>query len=144
MIPTSGWSFQTAVRTLAQEARGEPLIGQQAVAACLVNRLLDVRWGDSLASVCLWPRQFSGWANQHDPNFAFACKHADGHPILTSLAPVLATAIGGFDPTGGALFYFATSITPPAWANSMRNLGQFGHQVFLTDRLAIAPKSASV
>jgi spore germination cell wall hydrolase CwlJ-like protein len=134
LIPTLGWSFETAVRTLAQEARGEPLVGQKAVAAVMVNRAKDGRWGTGLASVCLWPHQFSGWANQHDPNFAYACGLRDDDPVIESLRPVLAIAIGGDDPTGGALFYYAKSIPAPAWAATMKPLGQFGHQLFFTDR----------
>jgi spore germination cell wall hydrolase CwlJ-like protein len=127
---------QVAARTLAQEARGEPLIGQQAVAQVLVNRLHTGRWGKSLASVCLWHAQFSGWYVPSDPNFAYACDLADDDPVLVHMAGLIDTALAcADDPTDGATHYFANSMpVPPAWSQTMRFCGQFGNQSFYSDQ----------
>ena len=138
------WALETAARTLAQEARGEPLEGQQAVAYCLKNRVADGRWGKNLASVCLWRAQFSGWYSPRgnppvqDPNFAYACNLADDDPTLSHMCSVIQAALDSdADPTDGALFYYALSMDPPpAWAASMRKCGTFGHQIFLSDKPA--------
>ena len=136
------WSFQVAARTLCQEARDEPLDGQQAVGWVLRNRVADGRWGASLASVCLWHAQFSGWwcprgtPSYHDPNFAYACDLSDSDPVLVAMSQVLADVLGadvGADPTGGATHYYAKSIAPPAWVNSATPCGQFGNQLFFRD-----------
>lgn len=129
------WSEQVAARTLWQEARGEPLIGQQAVAWVIRNRLATGTWGKSLASVCLWRAQFSGWYMPSDPNFAAACDLANNDPTLLALTKVLSDVMSADrsqDPTGGATSYYAVSMTtPPAWAASMTFCGRFGNQLFL-------------
>lgn len=130
------FALQVAARTLWQEARGEPLAGQEAVAWVLRNRMFTGRWGQSLASVCLWRGQFSGWSSA-DPNFRPACELADDAPALNVLVNVINSIMSAgpdADPTGGALFYFADSMSvPPSWSGSMRFCGQFGHQKFFTD-----------
>lgn len=126
------WAFEVAARTLCQEVRGEPLEAQQAVAYVLKNRLASRRWGNSLASVCLWPYQFSGWRSQ-DPNFAYACSLPDDDATLSHMRSVLQTALDSkTDPTGGAMFYYNPSIVvqPPAWAKDAELVGKIGHQNF--------------
>lgn len=124
---------QIAVRTLWQEARGEPYEGQDAVAHVLWNRLRDGRWGKTLASVCLWPLQFSGW-NVHDPNRLAVAVVPDDDPTLLSLLAVLDNAMHAPDPTHGAMWYYAQSMTtPPAWIQGATACGKFGHQFFYKD-----------
>lgn len=135
------------VRTLGMEARGEPVAGQQAVAHVMWNRARDGRWGKTLAEVCLWNAhvpnggqtfQFSGWRSQ-DPNFAWACRVADNDPSLVALTNILIAAETAPDLTGGALFYYNPRLASPYWAPTMRKLGTFGNQVFLTDKPAPKP-----
>lgn len=110
---------QVAARTLAQEVRGEPLAGQEAVAWTLRNRLATKRWGTTLASVCLWRGQFSGWYMPHDPNFAYACGLTDNDPVLIKMAAVLDgvfAADPASDPTHSATHYLNPVIAGwPAW-----------------------------
>lgn len=141
------WNLGTAARTLYQEARGEPLEGQKAVAHVIVNRLRDGRWGETLASVCLWHAGFSGWFSPRkvagkafrDPNFAAACRLHDDDPLLVNLAQLLSAALlGEADPTGGATHYYAKSTPEPDWVKGDPDhgvppatvCGQFGHQLF--------------
>lgn len=128
------WSFQTAIRTLWQEARGEPPEGQQAVAHVLVNRLKSGKWGNTLGTVCLSPLQFSGW-NAHDPNRMAAAALSDDDPALLALGLVLQKAIDGeTDPTNGAMWYYALSMkTPPPWIQGATSCGRFGNQSFWKD-----------
>jgi N-acetylmuramoyl-L-alanine amidase len=130
------WALETAARTLCQEARGEPLDGQQAVAYVIKNRLESDRWGKSLASVCLWRAQFSGWYVPSDPNFAYACDLPDDDATLSHMMSVMQVVMdSNIDPTGGALFYYANSMpAPPSWAATMRFCGMFGHQSFYSDQ----------
>lgn len=127
------WAFDVAARTLAQEVRGEPLDGQTAVAWVIKNRLHDGRWGHSLASVCLWRGQFSGWYVTSDPNFSYACSLADNDPTLSHMQSLLQTVMdGAVDPTKGATHYYnpASVLQEPAWVQGATFCGQFGHQVF--------------
>lgn len=137
---TTQFDMACAGRTLWQEARGEPAIGITAVAHTLVNRVNDGRWGKSLAEVCLFDKQFSGW-NWNDPNFAAACRLADDYPPLVALTAYVTRALQGeADPTEGALFYYATYLelsSPPhipLWSRKMNFIGTFGHQKFFTDK----------
>jgi N-acetylmuramoyl-L-alanine amidase len=126
------WAHETAARTLYQECRGEPREGQVAVAWVLRNRLTAGHWGTSLASVCLWRNQFSGWISS-DPNFVPTCALPDGDKTLAALSDILdevMTADPATDPTHGADHYHATSIHPPAWAASMTPCGTIGRHIF--------------
>jgi spore germination cell wall hydrolase CwlJ-like protein len=130
------WSFETAVRTLWQEARGEPRAGREAVAHVLWNRLRSARWGNTMACVCLAPLQFSGWLT-HDPNRMAVAALADADPVLGELRAILAGAENAPDPTGGATHYYVASLpSPPAWARDPKLIrcGQFGRQIFFKAR----------
>jgi N-acetylmuramoyl-L-alanine amidase len=124
------WQLLTAARTLWQEARGEPDIGRKAVAHVLWNRLRSARWGTTLASVCLWRAQFSGWLPS-DPNFDAACALDDDDPLLQQMLEIVVAAEKEPDITNGATHYFANSLkTSPVWALSATYCGTFGHQRF--------------
>jgi N-acetylmuramoyl-L-alanine amidase len=124
------WSLMTAARTLWQEARGEPEIGRAAVAHVLWNRLRSARWGTTLAGVCLWRAQFSGWLPS-DPNFEAACGLADDDTVLLELLALLVRAETEPDPTNGATHYFASAMTiAPVWALRATYCGTFGRQRF--------------
>lgn len=133
------WNLGTAARTLWQEARGEPVEGQRAVAHVLLNRRNSGRWGSTLAEVCLSRSQFSAWgpANpksaQMVENFQLSCRLADGCEQLNDLANLIVAAESKPDPTDGATHYFANSIAAPAWTVGATPCGQFGHQLFFKD-----------
>lgn len=133
----STFDMDVAARTLCQEARGEPLDGQQAVAHVIKNRLASGRWGHSLSSVCLWRAQFSGWYSLRgtpavaDPNFAYACGLPDNDATLSHMKSVMQVAMDNeTDMMAGAMFYYANSIPPPAWVDETQFCGQWGHQRF--------------
>lgn len=133
------WNLGTAARTLWQEARGEPLEGQQAVAHVLVNRLKDGRWGESLDEVCRSEFkgifQFSGW-NRNDPNRQSASRLADADPELMVLAGLITAAETEADPTDGATHYYNPLLASPEWLISVPGTpnpifcGRFGKQLF--------------
>lgn len=137
-----GFHLSVAARTLWQEARGEPLDGQKAVAHVIANRVTDGRWGRTLAEVCLSEfhgvYQFSGWARS-DPNRIAAMRLPETDTLLNSLATLIYNATNGeSDPTGGATHYYAARIPAPAWVagDPARDIppatpcGKFGSQLF--------------
>lgn len=134
------WNTGTAARTVWQEARGEPLEGQKAVAHVIINRLRSGRWGKSLAEVCLDHAEFSGWRKPpSDPNFAPACRLSDDAAPLVGFAALISAAMEGEpDPTGGATHYHAKSIPAPIWVVGDHEksippaifCGRFGNQLF--------------
>lgn len=97
------------------------------------NRMASGRWGKSLASVCLWRGQFSGWYIPSDPNFAYACGLRDDDPMLEHMRGVMSAALASVDdPTNGATHYvnLGSVIQPPAWIAGATHTGKFGHHDF--------------
>lgn len=133
------WERHTAARTMVMEARGEPLPGQEAIVWVLRHRLATGRWGKSLASVCLWHAQFSGWwcprgaVPFHDPNFAYACGLQDDDPMVTKMLAILDGVLAAdmaSDPIQGATHYYATSISEPSWVAGAIFTVQIGRHRF--------------
>lgn len=126
---------EVAARTVWMEARGEGPEGMAAVAHVIKNRMADGRWGKTASEVCLWHAQFSGWSS-NDPNFSQACRLADTDPILaTCLQAWLNAIFEQDDPTEGACFYFASTMTaPPVWAASMIETVTISHHKFYRDK----------
>ena len=119
-----------AVRTMWGECRGEPIEGQRAVAHVLINRRRTGHWGDSLATVCMSPLQFSCW-NTNDPNRTRMVALHEDDVELARFLQILHAAETETDPTHGAINYYATSMAkPPAWASTMTFCGQIGHHRF--------------
>ncbi len=146
------WQTEVAARTLAMEARGEPLEGQQAVAWTMRNRLETGRWGRNLASVCLWHAQFSGWwcprgkPSYLDPNFAYACGLMEDDPLLVKMRNVVNSVLAApaeSDPTGGATHYYATSIPEPSWVAEMTFTVQiWRHKFYVEGQIKVPPTSS--
>jgi spore germination cell wall hydrolase CwlJ-like protein len=126
--------MEVAARTLCQEVRGEPPEGQSAVAHVIKNRLISGRWGKTLASVCLWRGQFSGWYVPSDPNFAYACALRDDDPVLLKLWKVMQSAMDtASDPTNGATHYVNEALANPKWDDEATFCGKFGRHKFYKD-----------
>ncbi len=125
------WAFEVAARTLWQEVRGEIPEGQAAVAHVIKNRLATGRWGNSLATVCLWPYQFSGWRGPQDPNFTAVCALTDTDLTLCKLRVIMQAALDSKeDPTNGAMWYANLAIVKPKWAAGATITGKFGAHTF--------------
>lgn len=127
------WDEQIATRTLWAECRGEPEDGQRAVAHVLWNRLEAGIWGSSLASVCLWPYQFSCW-NTDDKQRRRMAAMTDDDPALIAMRHVLMQAkMRKDDPSKGACFYHADYVSPD-WAPKMRFTARIGRHLFYSDK----------
>ena len=91
-------------RIISAEARGEPYAGQVAVGAVVLNRVKHPSF----------PSTVSGVIYQTD---AFTCV-SDGQfnePIADSAYRAAQDALGGWDPSGGAIYYFNPSTATSAW-----------------------------
>ncbi len=91
-------------RLISAEARGEPYVGQVAVGAVVLNRVEHPSFPNSIAGVVYQ----SG---------AFSCI-ADGQfnqPVAESAYRAADDALNGWDPTGGAIYYFNPSTATSAW-----------------------------
>jgi N-acetylmuramoyl-L-alanine amidase len=103
------------------EARGEPYLGQLAVAMVTLNRAKR-----QLARVCeevFEPRQFS-WTGDAT---LFPIREPAAFEQSMRLARIALTVQ---DFTGGANHYHADYIAQPAWAKKMQFLGKIGQHLF--------------
>lgn len=126
-------------RTVYGEARGEPVRGQEAVAAVVMNRVRRARraggwwWGATVAEVCTKPFQFSCW-NAGDPNLPVLLGAGDGDPAFAVCRRIAARAVAGAlrDPTRGATHYHAKGAFP-AWARGRAPAAAIGRHLFYND-----------
>lgn len=102
------------------EARGESFEGQVAVGAVIMNRIKSGIFPSTIIGVIYQPNAFEAVENgeffNHDPNLE-AFKAADA-------------AIAGWDPTGGALYYFNPATSTSPWIWSLRITNVIGHHWF--------------
>lgn len=126
-------------RTIYGEARGEPVRGQEAVAAVVINRVARARarggwwWGGDPVAVCLKPWQFSCW-NPGDPNLAAIAGASESDPVFAICKRIALRAIKGAlqDPTKGATHYHAKGMLPP-WARGHAPSAAIGRHLFYND-----------
>lgn len=114
-----------------REARGDPPHGKLAVAWVVKNRALTGHRGKhTYRDVVLDPKQFSAF-NPGDPN---AVIFPDHDAIwITCLAAAVECHLGTVDPTAGALYYHAQSITPSWDMDKLRETGRAGNHIFYTE-----------
>ena len=107
-------------RTIFSESRGEPFIGQVAVAAVVLNRVRSPLFPDTIERVVFQSGQFEAvddgqiWLTPRDPN----------------LRQTVLDAINGWDPSGGALYYFNPDTATSAWIWSRPQIKKIGRHIF--------------
>lgn len=91
-------------RLINGEARGEPYQGQVAVGAVVINRTRDSRFPSTIAGVIYQPGAFTATVDgQIDANLEQTSINA------------ARDALNGWDPSGGALYYYNPAKTTNAW-----------------------------
>ncbi len=103
----SGYSdsdIQLLASIISAESRGEPYTGQVAVGAVILNRIAHPSFPNTLAGVIY-------------QNGAFSCLTDGGinAPVADSAYQAAREAIGGSDPTGGAIYYYNPAKTSNKW-----------------------------
>ena len=91
-------------RLISAEARGEPYVGQVAVGAVVLNRVEHPSF----------PNTISGVIYQSG---AFTCV-TDGQfqqPVAESAYRAARDALNGWDPSGGAIYYFNPATATSKW-----------------------------
>lgn len=101
------------------EARGEPFVGQVAIAAVILNRIKSSKFPNTVPGVIYVPGAFEAIANGQ----------ANKSPNAEAKKAVL-DAVKGWDPTHGALFYFNPAKTNNAWMWSRPEICTIGHHIF--------------
>ncbi len=125
-------------RTCWGEGRGEGLLGMEALASVILNRLAISNkeggywWGNDIAGICRKPFQFSCWLVS-DPNRAKLLAVDPSDKIFAAALDIATDAVDGKlkDSTNGATSYYATTMKePPAWADTMIQTCIIRHHVF--------------
>lgn len=106
-------------RTVYGEARGEPYIGQVAVAAVVLNRIENPAFPNTISGVVFQPRAFTAVD--------------DGQIWLEpdeSAAKAVRDALNGWDPSDGALYYFNPVTATSRWIWTRPQIKQIGKHIF--------------
>jgi len=91
-------------RLVSGEARGEPYVGQVAVAAVVLNRVRDSAFPNTVSGVIFQTGAFDAvWDGQFDME-----------PTASSIRAAR-DALNGWDPTGGCLYYYNPRTATNEW-----------------------------
>lgn len=115
----SSGDLDLLARLISAEARGEPYTGQVAVGAVVLNRVEHPSFPNSISGVIYQ----SG---------AFSCL-TDGQwnsPIADSAYKAARDAMNGWDPSGGAIYYFNPATATSSWIWSRPLLLEIGEHRF--------------
>lgn len=101
------------------ESRGEPYVGQVAVAAVILNRVKSSEFPNTIAGVIYQPYAFTavtdGQINLEPDSTAYNAAR---------------DALNGWDPTYGCLFYYNPAKTTSSWIYSRQVVVTIGDHVF--------------
>jgi hypothetical protein len=111
--------FDKAVRTVWGEARGEPPLGQQAVAAVILNRARSAKM--SPTDVVMAKNQFEPWSRNRAALEGLDANSPEYRKIASAIWPVWTGESA--DPTGGATHFYSPTAQralgrqAPSWDN---------------------------
>ena len=91
-------------RLISAEARGEPYSGQVAVGAVVLNRMKHPSFPNTMSGVIYQPGAFSCMS---DGQF--------NQPVADSCYRAARDALNGWDPSGGAIYYFNPATATSKW-----------------------------
>ncbi|MBR2278882.1 MAG: spore cortex-lytic enzyme [Eubacterium sp.] len=122
---TSGGGKYTAAevnllaKVISAEARGESYEGQVAVGAVILNRVAHPSFPDTISGVVY-------------QNGAFSCVYDSNwyQPVAESAKRAAQDAINGWDPSGGAIYYYNPAKTSNAWMRSRPVIKVIGNHYF--------------
>ena len=106
-------------RIISAEGRGESYIGQVAIGAVICNRIEHPSFPDTLQGVIYQNGAFTALV---DGQF--------NEPISESAYSAARDALNGWDPSGGAIYYYNPAKTTNKWIYSRPVIGTIGKHVF--------------
>ena len=116
---SSNNDYNLLARLISAEARGEPYVGQVAVGAVVLNRVAHSSFPNSISGVIYQ----SG---------AFTCL-TDGQfnkPVADSAYKAARDALNGWDPSGGAIYYYNPKTATSKWIFSRKTITTIGRHRF--------------
>ena len=113
--------LQLMARAINGEARGEPYEGQVAVGAVILNRVKNSSFPNTIAGVIYEPGAFTA-VSDGQINVAIAEN--------STVYKAAQDALNGWDPTGGAIYYFNPNTATNKWIWSRPFIKQIGKHRF--------------
>ncbi|MDD6729139.1 MAG: spore cortex-lytic enzyme [Eubacteriales bacterium] len=115
----SSADVELLAKVISAEARGESYEGQVAVGAVILNRVKHPSFPDSISGVVY-------------QNGAFSCVNDSNWyaPVADSSKRAAIDAINGWDPSGGAIYYFNAAKTNDAFMHSRPVVKTIGDHKF--------------
>ena len=110
---------QLLAKVISAEARGESYEGQVAVGAVILNRVAHPSFPDTLSGVIY---QSGAFSCVYDSNWY--------QPVSETSKRAATDAINGWDPSGGAIYYFNASKTNDAFMHSRPVVKVIGNHKF--------------
>jgi N-acetylmuramoyl-L-alanine amidase len=101
------------------EARGEPFIGQVAVAAVILNRLKHPQFPHTIPGIIFQPGAFTAVSDGQ----IWLTPHNDSKRAVID-------ALNGWDPSGGAIYYFNPATATSKWIWSRPQIKKIGKHIF--------------
>lgn len=107
-------------RLIRAEAEAEPYTGQVAVGAVILNRIQSPRFPNTLAGVVYQPHAFESVSNGEV-----------NKPPTPSCQKAARDSLSGWDPSGGALFFFnPAKVGPGSYVWTRHIIQRIGKHVF--------------
>lgn len=106
-------------KTIYAEGRGEPYVGQVAIGAVIMNRIRSASFPNTVSGVVYQKGAFTAVD--------------DGQINLTPNETAMKAArdaINGWDPTGGALYYYNPAVATSSWIFDRQTVTVIGKHVF--------------
>lgn len=119
---TNGYSSSDVyllARTIYAEGRGEPYTGQVAIGAVVLNRVRSAQFPNTISGVVYQKHAFTAVT--------------DGQINLVPNETAMKAArdaMNGWDPTGGALYYYNPAVATSAWIFDRQTITVIGKHVF--------------
>ena len=113
--------LQLIARAINGEARGETYEGQVAVGAVILNRVKSSKFPNTIAGVIYQPGSFTA-VSDGQINVAI-----DENSTVVKAAK---DALNGWDPTGGAIYYFNPDTATSSWIWSRTQIKTIGKHIF--------------
>ena len=114
-------NVQLLARAINGEARGEPYEGQVAVGAVIMNRVKSSKFPNTIAGVIYQSGAFTAVSDGQ-----INVPISQGSTVLKAAQD----ALNGWDPTGGAIYYFNPNTATSKWIWSRQIIKTIGKHHF--------------
>ncbi len=104
---------------ISAESRGEPYVGMVAVGAVVLNRVKHPSFPNTIAGVIYQPGAFTAVVDGQM-----------NEPITDTAYKAARDALNGWDPTGGAIYYYNPAKTTSSWIYTREVIVTIGDHVF--------------